>query len=151
MKRAAFALQANRARLTERFVKKEKAQPEEEDEPVEEYDPVRNPAVVLEPHEVRTRATPPRSSAFFTPAPPRFRQVSRTQLLRELLRGDCSEWERGRAMFERMLAAGEARIEHANLVLRASGDSVAAWEVLRAAKAAGLAPDEKTYRLLVAQ
>ena len=32
MKRAAFALQANRARLTERFVKKEKAQPEEEDE-----------------------------------------------------------------------------------------------------------------------
>ena len=47
MKRAAFALQANRARLTERFVKKEKAQPEEEDEPVEEYDPVRNPAVVL--------------------------------------------------------------------------------------------------------
>ena len=59
MKRAAFALQANRARLTERFVKKEKAQPEEEDEPVEEYDPVRNPAVVLEPHEVRGLPRPP--------------------------------------------------------------------------------------------
>ena len=69
MKRAAFALQANRARLTERFLKKEKAQPEEEDEPVEEYDPVRNPACVLEPHEVRARdfSASRGSAPLFTP------------------------------------------------------------------------------------
>ena len=40
-------------------------------------------------------------------------------------------------MFDRMLAAGEARIEHANMVLRSSADSVEAWKVLRKMKAAG--------------
>ena len=81
MKRACFAMQANRKPLAERARKKEEARencppaPEDESE-IEPYDPETNPAMVLEPRQASAymSATPARRGANTHGAlPPAFR------------------------------------------------------------------------------